>query len=140
MSNHLYRTDNGQLTRKKVVLIEDDSDFAELIRLALAEFDLEIIHATGGMQGLKIAERYRPDLIVLDLMMPAMNGWDVYRRLKEHDQLANIPVLVVTALRMRGDRYFGEQVAKVDGYFNKPFLPSKLRERVSELLGRSPKT
>ena len=119
---------------KKIVLVEDDFDFVELVRLSLAEFNVEIVHAASGLEGLKIVKEHEPDLIMLDLMMPVMNGWDFYRNLKANTNMANIPVLVMTALRMRGDRYFGTEIAKVEAYLNKPFMPSKLRERVAALL------
>jgi DNA-binding response OmpR family regulator len=77
-----------------------------------------------------------PDLILLDLMMPDLDGWEVYRRLKEDPLLAPVPVMVVTARAQDIDRVLGLHVAHVDDYLTKPFTPKQLTDSVERILAR----
>ncbi|MFQ5406883.1 MAG: PleD family two-component system response regulator [Anaerolineales bacterium] len=119
---------------KKIVCIEDDRDFLDLLLLMLEGENTDVIAAFGGAEGFETIRRERPDLILLDLMMPDMHGWEVYMKMKADDELRNIPVIVVTALGTRYDKTFGLNVAKVNDYITKPFLPSHLRQSVDAAL------
>jgi len=78
----------------------------------------------------------RPDLILLDLMMPGMDGWEVYRRLRADPRLMQIPVVVLTAKAQSIDRALGLHIAKVDDYITKPFAPDELLGRIRSVLGQ----
>lgn len=123
--------------KKTVVCIEDDSEIIDLLRLVLQDSDVNLVGALGGLVGLETVRQLHPDLVLLDLMMPDVHGWEVYRRMKADEQLRDIPVIVVTALASRAERTFGLHVAKVDDYITKPFTPAELRRSVANVLAES---
>jgi DNA-binding response OmpR family regulator len=94
-----------------------------------------VIGANGGVEGLEIVKREKPDLILLDLMMPDMDGWEVYQQIKADTDLRTIPVVVVTAKAQSIDKVLGLHIAKVDDYITKPFGPQELLESVEKILG-----
>jgi len=122
----------------RIVCIEDDPQIIELVRMILGRKGFQVIGAAGGQEGLTLVQAQRPDLILLDLMMPDLDGWEVYRRLKEDPVLAAVPVVVVTARAQDIDRVLGLHVAHVDDYLTKPFTPKQLTDSVERILGRRP--
>lgn len=116
--------------RRLVVSIEDDAEFADLLRLMLKSEDVEVMHAADGREGLRMIEDLEPDLVVLDLMMPGMHGWQVFEKMQQQDRLRDIPVIVVTALSSEADRSFGLEVAGVNAYLVKPIRPAEFRSMV----------
>ncbi len=120
---------------KRVVCIEDEPEMIDLVRLILGRKGFNVIGANGGIEGLETVQRERPDLVLLDLMMPDMDGWEVYQQMKADDDLRNIPVVVVTAKAQSIDKVLGLHIAKVDDYITKPFGPQELLESVEKILG-----
>ena len=127
--------------RKKVVCVEDELEMIELVKLILGRNKFDVIGAVGGQEGLdKIAEE-KPDLVLLDLMMPEMDGWEVYQKMKASEQMRDIPVIVVTAKSQSIDRVLGLHIARVNDYITKPFGPQDLLDSVERVLGvRTPST
>jgi len=123
--------------QKHVVCIEDEPEMIDLVRLILGRKGFHVIGANGGIEGLETVRREKPDLILLDLMMPDMDGWEVYQQIKADDALKTIPVVVVTAKAQSIDKVLGLHIAKVDDYITKPFGPQELLESVEQLLGVS---
>jgi DNA-binding response OmpR family regulator len=121
---------------RKILCIEDEPQMIDLIRLILANEGYEVIGADGGQEGLELMRQEKPDLILLDLMMPEMDGGDVFHRMKEEIELRNIPVIVVTAKAAPIDQVLWINVAKVDDYVTKPFGPRELVESVKKVLGQ----
>ena len=122
---------------KRVVCIEDEPEMIDLVRLILGRKGFEVIGANGGIEGLDTVRRERPDLVLLDLMMPDMDGWEVYQQIKADASLRGIPVVVVTAKAQSIDKVLGLHIAKVDDYITKPFGPQELLESVEKILGMS---
>ncbi len=120
---------------KRLVCIEDEPEMIDLVRLILSRKGFTVIGANGGVEGLEVVRRERPDLILLDLMMPDMDGWEVYQQIKADDELREIPVVVVTAKAQSIDKVLGLHIAKVDDYITKPFGPQELLESVEKILG-----
>ena len=120
--------------RKVILCIEDDQDFIDLVKLMLSSEEVEVLPALGGETGLRLAEQKAPDLVLLDLMMPDMHGWEVYMKLRADERLRDTPVIVVTALATQYDRNFGLGVAGVNDYITKPFMPARLRQSVEQAL------
>ncbi len=118
----------------KVVCIEDEPEMIELIKLILGRRDFELIGAVGGREGLGTVRKIKPDLVLLDLMMPDMDGWEVYQQIKADEELRDIPVIVVTAKAQSIDRVLGLHIAKVDDYVTKPFGPQELLASVKKVL------
>ncbi len=122
---------------RRVVTIEDEPEMIDLIKLILTRKGFEVIGANGGAAGLKIIREIKPDLILLDLMMPELDGWQVYQQIKSDDETKNIPVIVVTAKAQDIDRVLGLHIAKVDDYISKPFSLQELVERVDMVLSKA---
>ncbi len=120
---------------KRVVCIEDEPEMIDLVRLILGRKGFSVIGANGGIEGLETVQRERPDLVLLDLMMPDMDGWEVYQQMKADDELRTIPVIVVTAKAQSIDKVLGLHIAKVDDYITKPFGPQELLESVEKIIG-----
>ncbi len=120
---------------KRVVCVEDEPEMIDLVRLILGRKGYEVIGANGGIEGLETVRRERPDLVLLDLMMPDMDGWEVYQQIKADPGLREIPVIVVTAKAQSIDKVLGLHIAKVDDYITKPFGPQELLESVDKILG-----
>lgn len=125
----------GSENGKRVVCIEDEPEMIDLVRLILGRRGFEVTGANGGLEGLELVRRERPDLVLLDLMMPDMDGWEVYQRIKSDEALREIPVVVVTAKAQSIDKVLGLHIAKVDDYITKPFGPQELLESVEKILG-----
>jgi len=120
---------------KRVVCIEDEPEMIDLVRLILGRRGFEVVGANGGLEGLELVASEKPDLVLLDLMMPDMDGWEVYQRMKSDEALREIPVIVVTAKAQSIDKVLGLHIAKVDDYITKPFGPQELLESVEKILG-----
>lgn len=129
-----HRMPTGRL--RKVVCVEDEPEMIDLIRLILSRKGFEVIGADGGVAGLAAVRREKPDLVLLDLMMPEMDGWQVYQQLKADPETAQIPVVVVTAKAQNIDKVLGLHIAKVDDYISKPFSLQELVDRVDAVIKR----
>jgi two-component system, OmpR family, response regulator VicR len=121
-------------TAKSILCIEDESEMIDLMRLILGRRGYEVKGATSGMDGLKMIREEKPDLILLDLMMPEMDGWEVYQQIRADEKTRDIPVIVVTAKAQSIDRVLGLHIAKVDDYIAKPFSPLELINSVEKVL------
>lgn len=119
-----------------ILVIDDEKDLHELVRYNLAKEGFDVIVASDGTSGLDIALRHRPDLIVLDLMMPGMDGLEVCRRLRADERGRRIPLLMLTAKASEADRVVGLELG-ADDYLTKPFSPRELVARVKALLRRT---
>ena len=122
------------MSKKRILCIEDEAEMIDLTRLVLEREGFEVLGAVGGSQGLAIIKQEKPDLVLLDLMMPDMDGWEVYRQMRADKDLANIPVIVVTARAQSIDKVLGLQVAKVADYITKPFGPKDLITSINRVL------
>ena len=120
--------------KKKVLCIEDEREMIDLIKLILERRGFEVLGALGGKEGLEVIRREMPDLILLDLMMPEVDGWEVYRQMRADEQLKDIPVVVVTAKAQSIDKVLGLHIAKVDDYVTKPFGPQELLKSIDKVL------
>jgi two-component system, OmpR family, response regulator VicR len=122
---------------KRLVYIEDEVEMIDLVRLILGRRGYEVIGANGGMEGLDVVRRELPDLVLLDLMMPDLDGWEVFQQMKAEEATRKIPVVVVTAKAQTIDRVLGLHIAKVDDYISKPFSPQELIHSVEKVLEKS---
>jgi DNA-binding response OmpR family regulator len=118
---------------RRVVYIEDEPEMIDLVRLILKRKQYEVIGASGGREGLDAVRKTLPDVILLDLMMPDMDGWEVYQQLKADEATRSIPVIVITAKAQRIDKVLGLHIAKVDDYISKPFSPAELVESLQKV-------
>lgn len=121
---------------RKIVYIEDEEDMISLVSLILGRKGFEIKGAIGGREGLTAVQEEKPDLVLLDLMMPDMDGWEVYQQMKAGEVTRNIPVIIITAKAQNIDKVLGLHIAKVDDYISKPFNPQELVDSIEKVLIR----
>lgn len=121
---------------RRVLCIEDEPEMIDLIRLILERKGFEVSGASGGEEGIYKVRRDKPDLVLLDLMMPFVDGWEVYQQMKADDTTKDIPVIVVTAKAQSIDKVLGLHIAKVDDYIAKPFGPKELLNSVERVLAK----
>ncbi len=123
---------------EKILIIDDDLDTLRLVGLMLQKQGYSIMAASSGAQGLEMAFESPPDLILLDVMMPGMDGYEVARQLRANGLTANLPILMFTAKSQLDDKVTGFE-AGADDYLTKPTHPSELQAHVKALLARSAK-
>ncbi len=117
-----------------VLYIEDERPVIDLVREALKLAGYKVVGATSGRQGLALMRERKPDLILLDLMMPDINGWDVYREMKTDEGLIDIPVIVVSAKVPEQGKVIIDDLPPVEDYITKPFDVEQLTRAVKNLL------
>lgn len=122
---------------RSVVYIEDDQEMIDLVMLILTRRGYQVRGAHGGRNGLDIIFQDPPDLVLLDLMMPGLDGWEVYQQIKANEKTKHIPVIIVTAKAQAIDRVLGLHIAKVDDYIAKPFRPQELVDSIERVLSRA---
>jgi DNA-binding response OmpR family regulator len=120
-----------------IVCIEDEPEMIELVKIILNRKGYSVHGADGGETGLSLIRTVRPDLVLLDLMMPDMDGWEVYQQMKADPDIRDIPVIIVTAKAQNIDKILGLHIAKVNDYITKPFGPSELLQSIQTVLGRT---
>ncbi|MCL4274609.1 MAG: response regulator [Anaerolineales bacterium] len=125
-----------QTSAKKILCIEDEPEMIDLIRLILGRRGFDVHGAAGGIEGIRLVREILPDLVLLDLMMPDMDGWEVYQQMKADTATRDIPVIVVTAKAQNIDKVLGLHIAKVDDYIAKPFSPQELMDSVDKVFSQ----
>jgi DNA-binding response OmpR family regulator len=124
------------LTGTPTILVADDEeDLRELVSYRLSRSGYEVVEAVDGQEALELATERTPDLMVLDVMMPRLDGYELTRRVREQDSLRSVPVILLTARSQETDVSRGFDVG-ADDYLKKPFNPDELVARVRAVLGR----
>ena len=124
------------MAKRSVLLIEDESDILDMIRLRLKKEGFDVFAADTGEAGLAVALERRPDLVLLDLMLPIMNGFEVLKKIKADRTIARTPVIIVSARGEESDIIVGLELG-ADDYVTKPFNMAVLIARINALLRRS---
>jgi DNA-binding response OmpR family regulator len=120
---------------RTVLVADDDEDILQLVAFRLERAGYTVVTAADGQQALAAARQHQPDLAVLDVMMPGLNGYEVTRQLRADPATAAIPVILLTARVQEADVSRGFE-AGADDYLRKPFSPQELRSRVQAILAR----
>lgn len=118
-----------------ILVVEDEKDILDLVEFNLSQAGFAVLRAGDGLEGLRLAREKLPDLVVLDLMLPSLEGQEVLRRLRRDDKTQGIPVIILTALSGSTDRIVGFEIG-ADDYLPKPFSPRELVLRVKAILRR----
>ena len=128
---------------KKILVVDDDPDILDALTMILESQNYKVVTARNGLEGLAGIESEKPDLMILDLLMPKMDGFALYKELQESKwaEHRNIPILILTSVREEASRRryeleTGTELG-IDDYIEKPFLPDILLERVGKLLKKS---
>ncbi|NOR46469.1 MAG: response regulator [Methanosarcinaceae archaeon] len=116
-----------------VMVVDDEPDTIDLVRLVLESEGIDVVGANSGLECLEMLDSNRPDAILLDIMMPEMDGWETFHKIKEKD--STIPVSMLTVKSQEFDKMLGLHVLKTDDYITKPFGRKELIERTKALLG-----
>ena len=119
---------------KKILVVEDTEDNRQILRDLLGAGGYEMIEAYDGADGVAKASAHKPDLILMDIQMPVMDGYEATRRIKADPALNAIPIIAVTSYALSGDEAKARE-AGCDGYIAKPFSPRQMLAKVREILG-----
>ncbi len=119
---------------EKILIVDDDREMVELIELFLGNAGYATIRAFSGEEALEKTFREKPDLILLDIMMPRIDGWEVLRRIKNDPEVHDTPVAFITARTQNIDKMIGLSVMKAAGYITKPFSKQELLTEVRRIL------
>jgi DNA-binding response OmpR family regulator len=127
--------DAADRERPLVLAADDEEDILELIVFRLERSGYDVVGARDGAEALELARSAKPDLAVLDVMMPKMDGFELTRRLREDEATSRMPIILLTARSQESDVQRGFD-SGADDYLRKPFSPQELRARVQAILGR----
>ena len=119
---------------KRILAVDDEPHILKLVSFSLAAKGFDVIEATDGASAIEIAEREQPDLILMDVMMPMLDGYEACRRLKDNPSTAHIPVLMLSAKSQQAERKAGLECGAED-YVCKPFTTKDLVAQINEFLG-----
>ncbi len=120
-----------------IAVIEDQPDIVDLLELILQRKNFTVLRAYDGAEGLKLVREYKPDVILLDLMMPTLDGWEFHKALREDPEISDIPVIYVTARASQEERLRALEEEGAAAYIVKPFSPRELLETIEEVLSRT---
>jgi len=118
---------------RRILVVEDQEDNRRILRDLLTSAGYELIEAVTGEEGVALAETHRPDLILMDIQLPGLDGYGATRQIKANPALRQIPVIAVTSYALSGDDVKARE-AGCDGYVTKPFSPRALLAKVREYL------
>ncbi len=122
--------------KKRILIVDDETDLLETLSMRLQANNYDVITAVDGMEGLNKAKKEKPDLIVLDILMPKLDGYQVCRMLKFDKNLNKIPIIMLTALDKQEDKEWGKKV-NADAYMTKHFEAQELLDKIKFLLGKA---
>lgn len=118
----------------RILAVDDEPHILKLVSFSLTSKGFDVIEATDGLSAIELAESEQPDLILLDVMMPALDGYEACRRIKDNPKTAHIPVVMLSAKSQKAEQAVGIDAGAID-YICKPFTPSDLVEQVKGFLG-----
>jgi len=118
---------------KRILVVEDQEDNRQILRDLLASTDYEIVEAENGLEALAAVAKHRPDLILMDIQLPILDGYEATRRIKADPELRSIPIIAVTSYALSGDEAKARE-AGCDAYVPKPYSPRQLLAKINEFL------
>jgi len=121
----------------QILCIDDEPGVVELVDLIMQKEGISVIGASNGAEGLALMRQSSPQIVLLDIMMPEMDGWDVFKEIKADPVLKDIPIVIVTARDSTFEEIIARDRAGVDDYITKPFTPKELRDSVKKVLSRA---
>lgn len=122
------------MSSKKILVVEDTEDNRQILRDLLGMAGYDMIEAHDGAEGVSQATQHKPDLILMDIQMPVMDGYEATRRIKANPELTAIPIIAVTSYALSGDEQKA-RAAGCDAYIAKPYSPRQMLAKVREILG-----
>jgi two-component system, OmpR family, response regulator VicR len=122
--------------RKKILVIEDDKDIADLVKLVLETENFDVEAELNPESAYEKARSSRPDAILLDLLMPRMDGWAVFKMLRQDHSFDNVPIAILTAKSQQVDQMVGLHIMNADAYITKPFGKQELIDKTYDLIAK----
>jgi DNA-binding response OmpR family regulator len=119
----------------QVLCIDDEPELIALVKQVLKTENIHVIGAANGREGLSTLRKQLPDAVILDIMMPGMDGWEVYRQIRADNNLKHVPVVILTARNSLFEEVVARERAGVDDYLTKPFLNDVLKKTIFKVLG-----
>ncbi len=120
-----------------VVCVDDEAEMIDLVKFILSREQITVTGASNGATALEVIEKEQPDLVILDLMMPEMDGWEVFQAMQAAESMKDIPVIILTAKAQSIDRVLGLHIARVNAYLTKPFNPQELLETIERVMTKA---
>ena len=124
------------MSKERILIVEDDKDIVEMITYNLQKEGYKTISAFNGEDGIYLAKKQKPDLLILDIMLPERDGLDVCKSLRNQDSTKHIPIIILSAKSLEADKVIGLELG-ADDYMAKPFSPRELIARIKAVLRRS---
>jgi len=124
------------IPKRKILIVDDEKELVKLITFHMTIAGYDVLSAKNGIEALEICEQEKPDLVILDIMLPGIDGWEACRRLRQNPKTINIPIIILSALSEIDDKLKGFNLG-TDDYVTKPFSPRELVVRVKRVLLRS---
>lgn len=121
------------MNNNKILLVEDEPDIIRLVKFTLEQKNFEVVATSNGLAAIEIASTEKPDLILLDVMMPVINGYETCGRLKKNEKTKDIPVIILSAKAQKKEVDRALKVGAAD-FIAKPFSPRELREKIEKIL------
>ncbi len=121
--------------KNKILVVDDETQLVEMVMMRLEANDYEVVTAADGQEALSQAKHEKPDLMILDLMLPKMDGYKVCGLLKKDSKFSRMPIIIFSARAQAEDKKLAEEMG-ADAYMTKPFEPQALLAKISELLGK----
>ena len=121
----------------RILIADDDREVRDLISYALKHEGFEVLESTTGHETLESVQKNKPDLIILDIMLPGIDGYTVQLQVAQNEKIKDIPVIVITAKAQNIDKVLALHIAKVDDYLSKPFSPKELIDSVESLFAKN---
>jgi two-component system response regulator VicR len=122
--------------KRKILVVEDERDIADLVKLVLETEDYEVQTVLDAEAAYAAVRTYRPDAVLLDLLMPRVNGWQVFKLIRNDPDFSHIPIAILTAKSAGFDEMVGLHVMKADAYITKPFGKQELLDKTNELFNK----
>jgi len=119
-----------------LLCIDDEPGVIELVELIMRTENIVVKGATSGAEGLAVMHKSPPNIVLLDIMMPDMDGWEVFKHIKADPALKDIPIIILTARDSTFEEIVARERAGVDDYITKPFTPAELRQSVNKFLSQ----
>lgn len=126
----------GETQKPMILYIDDEPGMIDLVRLVLERRGCRVVGAFNAQAGIEAMHQEKPDLVLLDIMMPQQDGWEVYRYIRGNPDLNGLPVIIISARTQPIEVILAKEVAKVDDYIPKPFGPKELVKSVEGVLGK----
>jgi two-component system response regulator VicR len=123
--------------KKRILVVEDEQDIADLVKLVLETKEYEVLTVLNPEKAYATVKSFKPDAVLLDLLMPKLDGWEVFKIIRSDPDFVNLPIAILTAKSAGFDEMVGLHVMKANAYITKPFGKQELLDKIDELFSKN---